>query len=751
MAVCNIFNKLSKKTGNFITFSQYSEDLTKGSTQYEAYRVVPSKFIVMDVDYNKVKTNLENLDLVGDLNTVLPKYFQNYYENGCAYLRSNYNGDWNPSLAANMFWNTLYKSEMLTTTENERLNYYINEVRYIGDINMQSYDEKAGEGYSEIYCYIPSESKAYKYGTIDLKPDESVCDCAPYTAKEVDDRIQYIDPYTILNEPYSEVEEDLENYMDDPQMWSGKTECACGCVSYDSAEIKEALEECDCYPYTEDEIVNRIGNISPYTQEDKEIPQDSKNWSGPSECIFKDEHAVSYDNPDVSDRIVNVNSITSVGGDIEADMTDPHIWSNDENGKYFAHYQNNEVKNRLYELNGEDIVLPIEPEVEEDKKEDVDYGDCCQPVPEDDITKRINSLNQYTAVSVADDWKYLTNYSDNKNIWDDPDALDALFTEMDYDVVSELTNTTIRNYYNENDYLEGFDGVEEYSIADIHDILRIYYADDSLLDKQWLNSRPLIDESIVDFYKFNTVVVLYDIHKIDKNGQWTLYNNYENLPLGIYFTGMFNDDNTLTNPVHKYIDNSEIYNEGTSYGLRLCHRFAVSPMNVSIKSVDITQDNDNYSAFCQVMTEMSKTQQMMNDIISSMMNQTQQLKDTLSIFKNNRVNVPYIREINDSNYWFVNGKLIGPATVQQYTPVYVENTTVFPNVPSTDVNPEDTTGDNPIVFAPVNSTELQIKNNGKVGQNADQDIIIEVDYGDVELINDPVIMTDWIIEVKEIS
>ena len=29
MAVCNIFNSLKKHTGNFLTFSQYSEDLTK--------------------------------------------------------------------------------------------------------------------------------------------------------------------------------------------------------------------------------------------------------------------------------------------------------------------------------------------------------------------------------------------------------------------------------------------------------------------------------------------------------------------------------------------------------------------------------------------------------------------------------------------------------------------------------------------------------------------------------------------------
>lgn len=773
MAVCNIFNKLSKNTGNFLTFSQYSEDLTKGATQYEAYRVVPSKFIVMDVDYNKISQTLNSFYsddegkslLTGDLNQDLPRYFRDYYENGCAYLRSNYNGDWNPKLSANMFWNTLYKANMLTTTENENLNYFINEVRYIGDINIQSYDEKSGEGYSEIYCYIPSEAKAYKYGTIDLKPEE--CECAPYTAKEVDDRIQYIDPYTILNEPYNNGEvirdADLEKYIDDPQMWSGPTKCACGCESYETQEIKDALEECNCYPYSEDEINNRIYSINPFTEAEAEIPSDNNNyWTGASECNYKDESAVSYENPEVGDRISNINPITMTefgnmsdgeDGNIEDYQTDPNMWSNDENGEHHAHYQTNEIKNRIYELEGKDIVLPVNPDeeiVEDGVVDDSVYDGCCAPLTEEEMENRINNINPLTAVSVADDWTHLANYSENKNIWDDPEALAQLFEEMNYDVVSELTNTSIRNYFNENEYLEGFEGNEEYSIENLSDLLKIYYADNSLLDKAWINSRGLVDDTYGEYYKFNTVIVLYDIHKIDKNGNWTLYSDYENLPLGIYFTGKFNEDNTLTNPVTKYIDSDEIYKEGTAYGLRLCYRFAVSPMNVSIKSVNITQENDNYSAFCQVMTEMSKTQQMMNNIITSMLDQTQQIKDALSIFKNNRVNVPYIREVNDVKYWFANGKLLGPATVQQFTPVYVENTTVFPNTPTLEDLEPEVELDNPIKFTPVNTTNLQLKNNGKVGTNASEDLIIEVDYGDAELVNDPFILTDWITEIKEL-
>lgn len=772
MAVCNIFNKLSKPTGNFLTFSQYSEDLTRGATQYEAYRVVPSKFVVMDIDYSKVNTKLfsylsdEEVPTNLDLNEELPRYFQNYFENGCAYLKGNYNGDLNPKHSANMFWNTLYKADMLTTTEDSNLNYFINEVRYIGDINIQSYDEKYGDGFSEIYCYIPSDAKAYKYGTIDLKPDESMCDCAPYTAKEVDDRIQYIDPYTIDYEPWTGEEgESLEMYADDPQMWSGKTVCQCGCESYDSQEVKDALEECNCYPYTPDDIKNRIYNINDYTSVGGEIPQTGKNWSGVSECKFKDDEIVSYERSEVSTRITNINPITMTelgnewdgeDGNIEDYQDNPDMWSNDENLEHHAHYQTNEIKNSIYEMEGIDKVLPVDSEEENEEDKIVESTDpsaceCCVSLTEKEIENRIESLNPKTAVSVAEDWKYLANYSDNPNIWDDPEALAELFEEVDYEIMSDTTNSAIRNYYNENDYLEGFDRIKEYSIKDIHDSLRTYYADNSLVDKEWIDSRPQTDTNYTDNYKFNTIIVLYEIHKVDNSGNWVLYEDYKNIPLGIYFTGMFNKDFTLTNPVTKYIDNDEIYKEGTAYGLRICYRFGVTPNNVSIKSVDIKQENDNYSAFCQVMTEMSRTQEKMNSIISSCINQTQYMKDTLSMFRNNRTNVPYLKEINGENFWFVNGKFIGKATVTQTTPIYIENTTVFPNKPT--IEDIDTTPslDNPIQFAPVNTTSFDIKNNGYVGENADEDIIIEVDYGNVELINEPIILTDWIKEIKEIN
>ena len=57
------------------------------------------------------------------------------------------------------------------------------------------------------------------------------------------------------------------------------------------------------------------------------------------------------------------------------------------------------------------------------------YDGCCTPLTEEEMENRINNINPLTAVSVADDWTHLANYSENKNIWDDPEALAQLFEE----------------------------------------------------------------------------------------------------------------------------------------------------------------------------------------------------------------------------------------------------------------------------------------------------------------------------------
>lgn len=394
MSICNLFTELYKPTGNILMFSQYAKDLTTGNAREESYKVVPSKFIAMDIDYDSV-----NVPVVGDakdLNLDLPIFFQNFYENACAYSETELES-FTPNNAKGLFWNAMDIAGMLRPSSMEddgiavdesEANFAIyenNYIKYIGDINIQSYDEYTGMGYSEIYCYIPSE---YEY--------------AKYSIEYVDGEVHLVNPNT---------------------------------------------------------------------------------------------HIEGYSSVDTS----------------------------------------------------------IHP-----------------------------ALGGY-----------------NKNY-----------------------------YYN----------------ADVSITSTVQYS------------------NIPTYYNINTIIVLYDIWAKTDDGEYI--KQYESIPMGLYFAGNFDENGVMTNTITKYMSNEDAFGMGTSYGLRICSRFTVTPNNVHVKSVDLTSDgSDNYSAFCQTMTKMSENIDKMNDVISSSYKVQQNMQDILAVFKNNRVNTPYIREVGGKSYWFINGKLIGESVL----------------------------------------------------------------------------------------
>ena len=159
MAICNLFKKLSNNTGEFLLFSQYTEDLTKNNAQGYKYRVVPSRFIAADIDFKNFKYGKE------DLNIDFPTYLQNYFENGCALCKNNPNIQWTPEVSANLFWNSMLQSGLINIVDSDTndINKYVKEFRCIEEINIQSYDVMDGMGYSEIYCYIPNTAKSTLY------------------------------------------------------------------------------------------------------------------------------------------------------------------------------------------------------------------------------------------------------------------------------------------------------------------------------------------------------------------------------------------------------------------------------------------------------------------------------------------------------------------------------------------------------------------------------------------------------------
>lgn len=138
MAVCNLFGELTNPSGNFLMFSRYADDLIANITDGDNWTVVPSKFMALNINYSNVLGG-------SNLNAALPEYFQNEFENSWAHYLAN-NKDVTPTTFTSLFWSKLGAANML------------NEVVYVGDINMHAYNTHKGMGYGEIYCYIPTDA-----------------------------------------------------------------------------------------------------------------------------------------------------------------------------------------------------------------------------------------------------------------------------------------------------------------------------------------------------------------------------------------------------------------------------------------------------------------------------------------------------------------------------------------------------------------------------------------------------------------
>jgi hypothetical protein len=69
-----------------------------------------------------------------------------------------------------------------------------------------------------------------------------------------------------------------------------------------------------------------------------------------------------------------------------------------------------------------------------------------------------------------------------------------------------------------------------------------------------------------------------------------------------------------------------------------------------------SEEDGDYPALAQVMSAMVDSQSKMDEVINSIHKYQDGIKGHLAQFKDSRVNIPYIRYINEIPYWFVNGK-----------------------------------------------------------------------------------------------
>jgi hypothetical protein len=176
------------------------------------------------------------------------------------------------------------------------------------------------------------------------------------------------------------------------------------------------------------------------------------------------------------------------------------------------------------------------------------------------------------------------------------------------------------------------------------------------------------NEQSLSKFDVNAIVLLYDIVSKGTNGDILLYRN---VPLGIYFTGQrvlegdVNSSTEMTNKIVKYVDSGQIYNQGTSYGLRVCTRFLNEPNSTRIVETSANGSN-NVSEMAPVLEKMGETLMSVEDILDDKDKLYQMLKDHLAQFKDNKVNVPYVRQLGNKKYWFVNGKNTGAIAQYEY-------------------------------------------------------------------------------------
>ena len=107
-------------------------------------------------------------------------------------------------------------------------------------------------------------------------------------------------------------------------------------------------------------------------------------------------------------------------------------------------------------------------------------------------------------------------------------------------------------------------------------------------------SDPNSGSANITSFEFNAIIVLYDV-TLGKEDNSPI----ENIPLGIYI-----NPNTIT----KYVNNNNIYDQGTSYALRIAMRFATTyDGSIYIEDTNTYDETRDISSLVSVADRLSKT------------------------------------------------------------------------------------------------------------------------------------------------
>lgn len=276
----------------------------------------------------------------------------------------------------------------------------------------------------------------------------------------------------------------------------------------------------------------------------------------------------------------------------------------------------------------------------------VGYNEIYCYIPNDAKCMNYQLQNAETADYLSYDKKNICGYENQQS-----------YNNLRWSVDNNGTGTYVDKDTNDNNFY----GFGMYSIGSAKGINYKTLVPANLLENN-SNDKTRTDDNgnILNKFDINTIIVLYDIISKDTTG-----THYEakNVPLGIYFTGALDEYGNMSNTITKYVDNEQIYNQGTSYGLRVCTRFLTNVNSTEIIETT-TNGSTNISEIAPVLEKMGETLIETEKVLNDNDKTRTLLKEHLAQFKNNKVNVPYVRTLGNKKYWFVNGKNTG--AIAQY-------------------------------------------------------------------------------------
>ena len=132
---------------------------------------------------------------------------------------------------------------------------------------------------------------------------------------------------------------------------------------------------------------------------------------------------------------------------------------------------------------------------------------------------------------------------------------------------------------------------------------------------------PNSNSSNIASFEFNAIIVLYNV-TLGKEDNSPI----ENIPLGIYI-----NPNTIT----KYVNNNVIYNQGTSYALRIAMRFATTyDGSIYIEDTNTYDETRDISSLVSVADRLSKTIDQMFEMTRKFNDYTNATRDILTAIRN---------------------------------------------------------------------------------------------------------------------